>query len=121
MNKMNWQYFILFFIAFALIGVVFCIYKTSKYRVGEEVVYWASYQDGHRVRVGYLVVVPIKEPNDVNGIWPEYYAEKEVQLSVVEGVKLVLQSRPFILSENPKVQGRYGRRMVYFVPDPGVD
>lgn len=119
-NKTKWQYFILpVFVIWIMIGVMWCVYKTATYRAKEKVVYWASYQDGHRVRVEDLVVIPMMGPNDVNGIWPEYYAEKEVQFPVVEGVRLVLRSRPFILSENPKVQGKFGERMVYFVPDQG--
>lgn len=120
-KQLNWWWgvFLLVSVIGIMIGVMFCIYKTATYHAKEGIIFWASYQDGHRVRVEDLVVVPMMGPNDVNGIWPEYYAEKEIQLPVVEGVKLVLQSRPFILSENSKVQGKFGERMVYFVPDRG--
>lgn len=115
-SRVKW-YFIGSMLLMYVIGSVVGTFTT--YRVDRGTSYWASYQDGHRVRVKDLVVIPMMGPNDVNGIWPEYYAEREVGLSVVEGVKLVLQSRPFILSENPKVQGKFGERMVYFVPDQG--
>jgi len=72
------------------------------------------YEDGRRRIVKDILVYPLMEPNDVNGIWLEYVIEKEISFHWLEG-KMILRSEPFILSENPAVQGRYGRRIVYHV------
>jgi len=81
-----------------------------------KVVYWAVYEDGHMQIVDYQLVVPIMEPNDVAGIWPEYV--KEIKVPWLMGCYLTLRLRPCILSDNPEIQGMYGKRRVFYVPEP---
>lgn len=79
-----------------------------------EVTYYVIKANGQRIAIpsNDLLVVPLWEPNDVNDIWPEFIAEKKVDFSWGE---LILQSKPFILSDNSEIQGEHGRRMVYYV------
>ncbi|MBA7607540.1 hypothetical protein ES703_14699 [subsurface metagenome] len=82
-----------------------------------QAVYWAVFEDGHKRTMQDIIVFPITEPNDVSGIWPVYVMEVEVDFPLV-GRRLTLRSKPFLLSENPEIQGEYGDRLVYYIPRP---
>ncbi len=75
--------------------------------------YWAISKDGDKSKVKNLIAVPLMRPEDVNNIWPVYIAEKQIWLK--KHNLLVLQSQPFILTDNPKIQGEHYGRMVYFI------
>ena len=79
----------------------------------DKLTYYAVLKNGRRINTGVeYIVVPLREPNDVNDIWPEFVLEKEIDS--LWG-PLTLRSEPLIFSENPAIQGKYGRRMVYYV------
>ena len=80
-------------------------------RVNRRVSYWAVFESGDIVKVDSIVAVPILSAEDVDRMWPEYYAEITVN---VGGQEIILRSKPFLFCDNPEMEGTHGGRVVYF-------
>lgn len=119
-----------------LVSILICLMMVmltaglSSQRV--KVTYWAVFNDSDRptlavfedsnwpaLRTRDIFVVPIVEPNDIPDFWPEYVAEVQINFPLKKGCRLTLRSSPFLLTENPAFQGKYGNRTVYYIPRPG--
>ena len=92
-------------------GIVLNSINIAK-RSSNPVSYWAVSENGRRKRVESIIVIPILEPNDVNGMWPVYYAETVVR---VVGKRVKLNSKPFLFCDNPDLEGKHGDRLVYYI------
>ena len=79
-------------------------------RVNRRVSYWAVFESGDTVKVDSIVAVPISSAEDVDRMWPEYYAEITVN---VGGQEIILRSKPFLFCDNPEMEGTHGGRVVY--------
>ncbi len=104
--KMRTMYMII-----VLLFIALCIVLSSKKE--KPITYYAVFADGRTKKTGdEYGVYPISEPNDVAGFYPYFIAEIDIDF---RGDKLHFRSGPLIFSENPEIQGRYGKRMVYYV------
>lgn len=77
--------------------------------------YWARFEDGTVVSVDTIVVFPIQKPEDIAGMWPEYYV---VMSATISGNDFEMYSRPFLFCDDPNLAGEHFDRMVYYVPEP---
>lgn len=119
-----------------LVGITACLITrtltTELSSLKAKVTYWAVFKDSDRptlavfedsnwpaLKVTNMIVIPIVEPNDVPDMWPEYVAEVQINFPLIKGCRLILRSRPFLLTDNPALQGKHGNRTVYHVPRPG--
>lgn len=100
------------YIVASLLIVVFIVLILKK-EEPDRVTYYAVFADGRTEKTGVEYgVYPISEPNDVAGFYPYFIAEIDIDF---RGDKLHFRSGPLIFSENPEIQGRYGKRTVYYV------
>jgi len=95
-----------------LLGMVAVFMTTMiiKDRGSNTITCYAVFENGDTVKVDSIVAVPIWSEEQVNMIWPEYYAETKIK---VEGNEIILRSRPFLFCDNPGTEGSYKDRNVY--------
>ena len=103
-------------IVISLLWVLLCLYSVGwiSYVVlnwGEcDINYYATFESGETVKVDNIIAVPILSVEQIDRMWPEYYAETIVD---VGGKEITLRSKPFLFCDNPELEGNYAGRDVY--------
>ena len=95
-----------------VVVLIFCFEAVGFWagRDNPRVNYYATFENGDTVKVDSIVAVPIWSEEQVNMIWPEYYAETKIK---VEDNEIILRSRPFLFCDSPGTEGSYKDRNVY--------
>lgn len=106
----NWKnvFAFVFMLSVALFGIGIVLY--DKTVAPKAISYWATFENGATKQVDNVIVVPILSVEQIDRMWPEYYAETKI---IVEGKEITLQSRPFLFCDNPEIEGNYAGRNVY--------
>jgi hypothetical protein len=76
----------------------------------DNVRYFATFENGTVKQVDGIVTFPIWSVEQIDRMWPEYYAETKVN---VGGKEIILRSNPFLFCDNPELEGSYAGRDVY--------
>lgn len=97
------------------VGLMFCVFfACSVFYImsnAGKISYYATFENGNTVKVDNIVAVPIWSVEQIDKIWPEYYAETKIS---VDGKEIILRSKPFLFCDNPEMEGNYAGRDVYY-------
>lgn len=99
-----------------IVVFLICVCFVSQFALHVErnnraVSYYATFENGDTVKVDNIIAVPILSVEQIDIMWPEYYAETKIK---VEGKEIILRSKPFLFCDNPEMEGCYAGRNVYY-------